>query len=175
MLVTKLNNLKSLNELISIRRNCGDEDHTGVIEFANDEIIIMCRYTDDGEYDGYSMFYTEQAYEVLWGNREHKAISNLIKKYGNKVPFKAKGNTFEEVFSSIQDTYSNICIYTSDESSFDIGVIEESSEDWLEVKNYGPKKTLSNLNKLIKVDDIGRIDVDSPYQNRIVELHQDNI
>ena len=66
MLISELNKLKLEQELISVRRSCADEDQTGIIEFVNNEITILCMYTDDGEYDGYTLFYTEQIYEVLF-------------------------------------------------------------------------------------------------------------
>ncbi|MBA6231451.1 MULTISPECIES: hypothetical protein [unclassified Colwellia] len=171
MLISELKKLKLEQELISVRRSCADEDQTGIIEFVNDEITIFCMYTDDGEYDGYTLFYTEQIYEVLWGNREHEAISTLIQKYGKKSSIEFDGESFEDIFKSLSVNYSSLCIYTDDESQFDIAVVESQDDDWLKIKTFGPKKTLSSLYKLIKNSDVGRIDIDSPYQNKIVELH----
>jgi hypothetical protein len=175
MLVSELKKLKLEQKLISIRRSCADDDITGVIELINDEITIICMYTDDGEYDGYALFYTKQIYEVLWGNREHKAISTLIQKYGNKSPIQISGESFEDVFNTLNEEYSSLCIYTDDESQFDIAVVEKQGDNWLKIQTFGPKKSLSSLYKLLKVNDIGRVDVDSPYQNKIVELHKNHL
>jgi len=98
MLVQELKKLKLQKEMISLRRKCGDEDQTGTIEFVNDEITILCMFSDDGEFDGYAIFYTKQIYEVLWGNRKHKAIVSLSKDYGDKKKLTVSGESFLEIF-----------------------------------------------------------------------------
>lgn len=171
MLVSELKKLKLQNELITLRRTASDEDITGTVEFINKEVTVICQYTDEGEYDGYAVFYTGQIYEVLWGNREHKGIAALVAQYGKKAPFKATGDSFVKLLQSLNDNYNSLSVYTDGGSSFDLARIEKMSGDWLKINSYGPKKSLSGLTKLIQFEDIERIDVDSPYQNRIVELH----
>lgn len=175
MLLQELKKLQLQKEIISIRRICGDEDQTGSVEWVNDDILVFCLYTDDGVFDGYSVFYTVQIEELMWGNREHQSIAQLVKLHGDKPPFLGRGTRFEELLMSLAKQYSSLAIFTDDESSFDIATIEAVTEEWTKIKTFGPKKTLSPLFKLIKTDDIGRVDVDSPYQNNIVALHSTRI
>jgi hypothetical protein len=53
--------------------------------------------------------------------------------------------------------------------------IEEVSDDWLKLLTFGPKRSLSKMFKLIKLDAVSRVDVNSPYQNNIVKLHDSDL
>ena len=176
MLIQEIKKLQLQRELVSIRRRCADEDQTGIFEFANEEIGILCLYSDEGKFEGYTFFFIEQIYELMWGNREHKSISSLIAKSDDKPKLLLESDSFEGLLKEAAAKYSNLCIYHSDEEdSFDIAKIEGISSGWVKLLAYGPKKTLSQLNKLIEFENIMRITVDSPYQNNIVNLHNEKL
>ena len=56
MLITKLLRLKLQSELVSIERYCHDEELTGFICDANDEITSMTLYDNEGNYIGFTVF-----------------------------------------------------------------------------------------------------------------------
>ncbi|BCD98104.1 hypothetical protein [Marinagarivorans cellulosilyticus] len=172
MLIQEIKKLQLQRELVSIRRSCADEDQTGVFEFANDEVGIFSLYSDEGAFEGYTFFHIEQIYELMWGNREHKSIASLIESGSDKPKLLLESENFEDLFKEAAAKYNSLCIYHSDEEdSFDIAKVEGISDGWIKILTYGPKKTLSRLNKLIEAENIMRITVDSPYQNNIVNLH----
>jgi hypothetical protein len=175
MLLQELKKLKLCKELVTIARSCGDEDITGCIELINAEVTMMSLFDVEGVFDGYTVFYTHQIFEVFWGNREHRGIALLVQKYGKKDKLVVAGDTFIDIIDSLTRHYASLCIYTDDESSYDVAVIENRTEDWVKIKTFGSRDSLSSMLKLLQVCDITRVDVDSPYQNKIVELNKSGL
>ena len=172
MLTTELKKLMLQSEIVSIERDCHDEELTGILCDTNYHITSMHLYTNEGEYDGFTVFETNQITEVFWGNREHKAIDYLVKKNGVKKNPKLTAKEFHEIMIELNAHFSSLCFHPVNcEDKFDIAVIKKHDEEWLKLRTYGVKKSLSRLNKLILKETISRIVVDSPYQNQIVELH----
>ncbi len=172
MLVTELKKLKLQSELISIERNCHTDELTGFIEKINDEYILMSLYSGEGVYEGLSLFETDQVEEVFWGNREHKAIAHLINSSRATVP-KLVSKTFQDAILELNDKYESLCFYKiHGEDNFDIGKIEDHDEDWFKMRTYGIRRTLSRMQKITLREDISRVEVDSPYQKQIVDLHK---
>ncbi len=173
MLVQQLKKLKLKNELVTVIRGYADGDLTGTIEGINDEVLTLCQYTDEGVFDGYTCFFLDQVDEVIWGNREHQAISVLIDETQNKPKYRLTAKSFKELLIEANATYDSVGIYNETvDDQFDIAQIEAFSESWLKYTAFGPKRTLSKLHKLVKADDVSRIEVDAPYQNNIMKLHQ---
>ncbi|MDG9669200.1 hypothetical protein ONV78_15770 [Hahella sp. CR1] len=173
MLIKELNALKENQELVSIERNCHDEELTGFIHTATEGVIIMSLFSNDGDYEGIAIFETEQISEVYWGNREHKAITSLIDA-SQEINFPVvEGKIFPDILIELNSAYESLCLYQShSEGQFNVGKILDHDKDWLKLHAFAGKKTLSPLNKLIPMDDISRIVIDSPYQKKIVNLHK---
>lgn len=172
MLVEELNKHANNKELISVERDCHDEELTGYILEADDSFVLMTLVDCDGRFDGYTVFNTDQITEVFWGNREHQALSVLSNSVLSLTPPSFEASEFEDIVIEALQTFSSVCLYTHhNEDNFDIAQIEANDEEWLKIHTFGGKKTLSRMKKLMKIDAISRIDVDSPYQNGIVELH----
>ena len=172
MLVSELRELKRQSKLVSVERNCHDEELTGVICHIDDSVIAMHLYDDNGEYEGFTVFETEQVTEVYWGNREHRAIHYLAS-YNLPVETPTfKNETFQDIILELNSSCTSVCLHTSDsENEFDIVKILKSDEDWFKVQSFAIKKSLSPLVKLIARENITRVVVNSPYQTKIVELH----
>lgn len=171
MLIQEIKKLQLQKELVSIRRGCSDEDQTGRFEFINHEIALFSLYSDEGEFDGYTFFYVNQITEIMWGNREHKSIATLIENR-SKPKLLLGSESFVALLKEAAAKYDSLCIYhTDEEDSFDIAKILDISDGWVKIQTYGPKRTLSKLFKLIELESIVRVTVDSPYQNNIVRLH----
>lgn len=176
MIIAELKKLKLQEEMVSIKRDCSEDDLTGIIEFVTNEVVALRLYTGDGLFDGFTIFEISQISEVLWGNREHNAVALLTQKYGEKRRLSVTGETLLEIASELSNVKTSICLYTSfGEDNFDICKIISSDEDWLKVDAFGSIDTLSNLTKLIQTTSILRITVDSPYQDKVVELHQSGL
>ena len=176
MLTQELKKLKLQSELISVSRDCSDEDLTGTIEFVSDDAVVMCLYTDDGEYDGFTLFETHQIDCLFWGNREHEAIKLLVNEYGEHKKLKLHQQSFESLLFELAETHSQLCFFhQQEEDSFDIGEIKAKDKEWIKIHTYGPKNSLSRLYKLIRIDTITRVTVDSPYQNKLLELFNEQL
>jgi hypothetical protein len=86
---------------------------------------------------------------------------------------KLKSETFTDAVIELSKLYSNICIFKyHEEGTFSIASVNSYDEDWLSIYTYGPKRSLSRMQKLMKIDSISRITVDSPYQSNIQKLHE---
>ena len=172
MLLKTLTQLQLQKKLISIDRDCHNEELTGHLVTFNTEFVLFKEITEDGRYDGFSLFETDQIEQLFWGNREHDAIAALIPE-GEKVKTpKLTANTFEEAIIELNALYSSLCIFEHhDEDSFAVANITEYDHEWLSLKTYGPKRSLSAMEKLIKLENVSRVSVDSLYQNNIVALH----
>lgn len=172
MLLKELRTLKIGRMLVSIERDCNNEEITGFILDVSDDLLAMSLYTESGSFDGYSVFPVSQIDEVFWGNREHNAIRASISEVQSSLPLKLSSKKFRDLIIEINDLYDSICIYSHhDEKNFDIAKIESHDKEWLKIQTFGPKRTLSRMSKIKRFDSISRIDVDGPYQNKIVELH----
>jgi len=176
MLIPELKKLKLKSELVSVERDCHDEELTGFICEINNEVTTMTLYDDDGTYNGFTVFETDQITEVFWGNREHRAISNLISQTKLvKAPVIA-AKAFVDIVIELNEKSDSICIHMSgNEDTYYLGKIEKYDEKWINMKNLGVKKTLSPMHKIFLRESISRVVVDSPYQKGIVQLHTTNL
>jgi hypothetical protein len=171
MLLTELTLLKNSNELISIERDCHDEELTGYLIIVSENIIGMNLIDNDGVFEGFTLFETAQINEVFWGNREHKAIDSLANKVPRPVAPQILSTEFQPAVLEIEKLFSSISIHSHhSEDKFDLGEIIKSDDEWVKICTFGTKKTLSRMNKLFLRECISRVVVNSPYQNKIVEL-----
>lgn len=174
MIIKEIQDLINTSELVSIERDCSSDELCGIINFANDEIVVLVEYTSDGTYDGITIFEISQIESIFWGNREHLAIKELIIEQVSAPKFKFE--TFQEVLIEVNGMYDSMCIYEyHNESNFDLVEIIGYDQEWIKFCNYGTKKTLSRMQKIMKRESISRIAIDSPYQNKIVKLHNSNL
>lgn len=176
MIIPELKKLKLQEELISIKRDCSEDDLIGVVEFVTDEVLALRLYTEDGMFDGFTLFEIDQITEVLWGDREHKAIALLTQKYGEKRRLTVTGQSLVEIAIELSRIKSSIYLYHNyNEDNLDLCKIISSDEEWLKLETFGTIDTLSKSTKLIQTASVFRVTVDSPYQDKIIELHQGKI
>ena len=173
MIVKELKKLILQSELVSIERDCNDEDLRGIVAFVTVNLCGMHLFTDQGEYDGFTLFETTQIEEVYWGNREHKAIKACIPK--DLIKYETPNITSNHFIDAILDLSQfskSLCFYQyGDEDMFCIGEILDKDEEWLKLNAWGVKKSLSRKQILLKIGNISRVVANSPYQLQIVNLH----
>ena len=176
MLIKELKKLKLQSEVVSIERSCHAEELTGRLCDINEHIISMHLLTDEGNFDGFTVFPIDQVIEVYWGNREHQAITQLMLNTAFPTNIEINEIKFKNIILALNKTHDSICFHESNnEDSFDMGAIEDYDDTWIKLHTFSNKKTLSRMHKLILWDDISRVVVNSPYQNKIVTLHQSGI
>ena len=176
MLVEELQKLSQNDVLVSIDRDCHDEELTGFICQVSESVITMQLFTNNGDYDGFTLFETNQIESVWWGNREHHAIQHLVelKQLPDRILF--ENLNFFDAILELNDQKPSLEIYCSnDEDRFDIGKIEAMYEDWCKITTFSKKATLSPMKRIFRIDSISRVSVDSPYQKSIVALHQTDL
>lgn len=172
MLLSELQQLTDSRELVSIERDCHDEELTGLISYLSDSLVTMQLFANEGDYEGFAAFEFDQISEVFWGNREHKAIRHLIDSKQAPKEVKLESSDFASAIAELNQNYSSLCLHSSnDEDRYDIAHIEASDEHWCKILTFSTMKSLSRTYKMIKTELITRVVVDSPYQNSIVELH----
>ena len=172
LMIKELKGLILKSELVSLSRDCWDQELTGHLCKVNDNFIAMHLFTDEGYYDGFTVFETDQVTEVYWGNREHQAIAKLIAKNEHIKTPTFNSLVFSQVVIELESKFSSMSFYYGEtEEQFEVGRIEAYDEEWLKVKTFGVKRTLSPKYILFQRDEITRVEVNSPYQNNLVELH----
>jgi hypothetical protein len=176
MIIPELKKLKLQEELVSISRDCSEDDLTGFVEFVTDEVVALRLYTEEGLFDGFTLFEINQITQVNWGDREHKALALLTQKYGEKRRLSVTGQTLPEIAIELSNSKSSVYLYYDfNEDNLDLCKIISSDEEWLKLDTFGTSDTLSRSIKLIQASSVLRITVDSPYQNKMVELHQSEL
>ena len=176
MLLSELTLLADSRELVSIERDCHDEELTGFVCYLSDSLVTMQLFANDGNYQGFAAFEFDQISEVFWGNREHKAIRHLIDGRESPKQPQLESTDFASAIIELNQHYPSVCLHSSsDEDLYDIAHIEAIDERWCKLLTFSTMKSLSRTYKIIRTELITRIVVDSPYQNSIVELHSVNI
>lgn len=176
MIIPELKKLKLQEELVSIKRDSSEDDLIGVVEFVTDEVLALRLYTEDGLFDGFTIFEISQITEVIWGDREHKSIARLTQKYGEKRRLTVTAETLVEIAVELSGIKSSIYLYHDfNEDNLDLCKIISSDEEWLKLDVFGTSDTLSKSTKLIQASSVLRVTVDSPYQDKLVELHQSKL
>ncbi|MTI13146.1 hypothetical protein [Sansalvadorimonas verongulae] len=148
----------------------------GIVHTVNNRVTAMVLFSENGEYEGWTLFETASITGILWGNREHRAITRLIDtSYDRVLPVKGKA-TFAHSLVELGTRLECIGIFTcteDGEDKFDIVRIVDYDNHWLKVQIFGSKDTLSTGWKMIPREDVLRIEIDNPYMNRVVLLHRD--
>jgi len=173
MIHNELKKLASENKLVSIEREDVDDGQiTGVIIDTNDDYLMMRLHDDDGSVEGFTIFPVEQISEIVWGNREHDCIEEFMKNKSIPETPDIKLNGLSDILQQLSKKYDAVCLMENgNESSFDVASIIEVDDDWVKADCYGTTKTLSRMNKLISTKTFSRIEFDTQYVSRVVELH----
>ena len=177
MIVAELQKLKEDKTLISIERSgVSDDELTGFVLHTDDNLVIMRMYSDDGDYEGMTVFPTSQITEVFWGNRTHLAIHHLIEDLKSWDELTIDSVGLGDVVEELCSRYEAVGLMENgDEDRFDVAKYVGQDEEWLKLECYGTKKTLSKLTKLVKLDSISRVEFDTPYIRKIMKLHGTNL
>ncbi len=134
--------------------------------------MLPCMFiTPNSVYTGITVFGSDQITEIRWGRRNENAKAHLIAKNTHKEIPSFSSNCFEDIIIEFGKKYGNLCFYIDDDN-FDIGSIESHDEEWIKIKTLGNHATLSRGYAVFAKDSIIRIEVDTPYQNNIEELHE---
>lgn len=176
MLYEELSQLMESGELVSIIRDDINPNSliTGFIHNLSNEVILISQYDSDGLYSGIAMFDTEQISEVYWGDREHDSIKALIQRnsFAIKLP-DIKPTSFEKTLVELDRLFKVISFFPERSGDgFDIGKVTGVDSNWIKIRCFGTKRSLSKTEKLIRVQDITKVEVDSPYSNNIIYLHE---
>ncbi|MEM8671692.1 MAG: hypothetical protein AAGG48_29510 [Planctomycetota bacterium] len=176
MLLQELEKLAAANELVSIERNCHDEELTGLLCHVSDSLITMHLFASAGDYEGFAVFEFDQVEEMFWGNREHRAIRLLVDARGAPQNVNLESTDFASAIDELNRSYASLCLHSSnDEDHYEIAHIEERDDNWCKIQTFSPMKSLSRTYKMIKTDLITRVVVNSPYQIDIVNLHDSEL
>ena len=172
MLLNELEKLIEQNTLVSISRDDVDaEQLTGHVIQVSERLIVMRLCTDEGKFDGFTLFPLDQITEVCWGNREHRCISVLVEEKVASIP-KLNLSSFESALSDLGERFKALAFMENgNERKFYVASVTAIDGDWIKLECLGTKKTLSNLTKIISTTGFSRIEFDSPYIRNCVSLH----
>ncbi len=172
MLISELKQLQLRSETITIERDCSDDCLLGLISQVGGDFTAMHLFTDEGLYNGFSLFEIDQITQVYWGNREHSAIAHQISKAEPVTTPKIYSQTFQDAVIELDKAFDSTCFFEDGENGFDVGKIEKYDDEWIKIQTFSNKKSLSPLKMLILREEITQVVVNSPYQNQLVELHK---
>ena len=153
-----------------------DEQVTGVLADVNEDFVLMKMVSDAGEFDGFTVFPIGQITEVIWGNREHRCIAELLKKKTTISSPPITLDSIEGILAQLREEYDAVALMADgDETEFDVAQIITVDEDWVKIHCYGTTKTLSRIHKIVSIDSFSRIEFDTPYINKLLYLHRQQI
>lgn len=173
MIIDELKNLASIKELVSIELSDYDSSEmTGFVLSVSPDLLLVQLINNDGTSDGYTVFEPSLISGVSWGNRELRCIKLLSDKRSNVLPIVLGSITFQKSVLVLSKKYKAIGVYLYDNSSkFDVANVVDSNSTWLKLHCFGTRKTLSRGTKLIRREDVCRIEFGSTYITDIVELN----
>ncbi len=177
MMLQEIKKLISGQELVSLELADNDASElTGFFLSASSDLIVMQLIANDGSTDGFTLFEPELINELFWGNREHQCIQRLVQKKSQITPILLKSTTFMEAMIELSARYHRIGIYSLDDSDhFEAASILKSDSKWLKLEALGSMKTLSKSFKIVRVENICRIEFDSPYLKDIAYLDKKSL
>ncbi len=178
MLYRELDKCHLEHTILSIEReDITGSELTGTVEFLNSEVVLMAQYTNEGGYDGLTFFPLEQITEIYWGNRFHESIAKLVRKNRRRAdklpPFYLE--SFPQGVIELGQIYGHLAIFSENfsETGFDIGQIMDSDHEWIKIQGVGNMSSLSTVSKLIKLENVTRVEVDTPYLNNLLFLQKE--
>ena len=147
---------------------------TGYFIKESDNLILMQLVTDSGVNDGYTLFEPELVQDLMWGTRALSSIDKLFRQKSKIEAIYLGADAWHEVIVEISHMHGLIAFYNmEDESCFDVGLVLMHDEEWLLLDALGSVETMSRYKKLIRSDNICRIEFDTPYLNDLNELHSE--
>lgn len=175
MIKSELKKLQLAKTIVSIERNCHDEELTGFIASVNDQLIAVTEVSDEGEYIGVSVFCLSQVTELYWGNRVHQAIELLARE--EKIPtFSLASKSLKNAATELQQKFGYVSVYKHhEEGSYSIGEIVASDNEWFKLHTYGLKVSLSRKHHMYQWEDISRVSANSSYEEKTIMLHKKGI
>lgn len=149
-------------------------DATGYFIKETDNLILMQLVTDSGLNDGYSLFEPELVQDLVWGTRALSSIDRLYQQKSKLEPVYLGADAWHEVIVEISHMHGLIAFYSMEDSnSYDVGLVLIHDEEWLLLDALGTVETMSRYKKLVRSDNICRIEFDTPYLNDLNELHNE--
>ena len=174
MLIREIKELITQQELVSLELADDDASEiTGFFLSASKDLMTLQQINNDGRSDGFTLFEPDLISELFWGNREHQCIKQLARQKAQITPVLFKSTTFDKAIIEISSRYHQIALYTYDDGdNFEVARIVDHDDEWLKLESSGTPKTLSTLNKLIRLDSICRVEFDSNYLNDLAHLYE---
>lgn len=177
MLIDELSNLSSTKELVTFELDDSDSTElTGFILSVNLDLVLLYLVNEDGSGDGYTLFEHSLISEMYWGNREHNIIKKLSQDRANVLPIELKAQIMSEAIAELAQKYKAIGLFSyGDGDRFEAATVLAQDDTWLKLSCFGTKKTLSKLNKMIKIENIIRIEFGSPYISDLIRMHSTSV
>ena len=174
MLIREIKELISQQELASLELADNDSSEiTGFFLSATEDLIVMQQVNNDGKSDGFTLFEPDLVSELFWGNREHLCIKALARQKSQVTPVLFKSTKFREAIIEISSRYQKVSLFTYDDGdNFEVAHIMAHDDEWLKLETAGTLKTLSPLFKLVRIDNICRVEFGSTYLTDITQLHE---
>ena len=162
-------------DLTTVTFNDADQTEiTGYFIKETDNLILMQLVTNSGLSDGYTLFEPELVHELMWGNRGLSSIDRLFQQKSKIDPIYLGADAWHEVIVEISHMHGLIAFYSTEDSDcFDVGLVLMHDEEWLLLDALGSVETMSRFKKLVRSDNVCRIEFDTPYLNDLNELHNE--
>lgn len=148
---------------------------------SNEDITLLRRIaTDSGEFDGYSLIFTENIRTISWEGELLEQLEILLEECS-----KEKRENFEKInninidshlfktIKRINSFFGHISVYeifNADEFFF--GQVKDIDEYFMQLRLMGDKSRMDDRNIVLRLDDIGRIDFGGIYDENMLKLHQ---
>lgn len=160
--------------------NPEDDIYCQIIDFNEDFTLVRRILTDNGEFDGYSLLFTENIRTLSWEGEILGQLEILLEEKSKKE--KSRLNKIKDInidshlfktIKRINSLFGHISVYeVYDAQEFFFGQVKEIDEYYMQMKLMGDKSIMDDRNVVIRLEDIGRIDFGGIYDESMLKLHQ---
>lgn len=167
MLIKEIKQLLHDKELVSLELSDHDGyEITGFFLSISTELAVMQLIGNDGRSEGFTLFEPELIAELFWGNLEHSCIKKLALQKSQITPVLLKSRNFHDAMIELFKRYHTIGLFTFEEGEkFEAARLLDQDKDWLKLECYGTFNTLSNLTKMVRIDQVCRVEFGTTYLN----------
>ncbi|MDI9859379.1 hypothetical protein [Flectobacillus roseus] len=150
-----------------------DESDYGFVVDYNDDFLLIEKFDDECNYDGFTIFFLSNISRIRWSGNDIDSISKLIdysKRQLDKINIDL--TSIQTILEGISKTFNHLTVHVQDldKGICFIGKIHEMDDHFVVIHEFGTMSSLDRKFILLGMEDITRIDACGQYENNLIRL-----
>jgi hypothetical protein len=165
--------LKNEQTLVEIYTDIYDKSDCGFINECNEDFLLLEKFDNDGNYEGFSIFMKQNISKIRWGGNELISVLTLIDNSKNVNDFrKIDLTSIQSIIRTVNDIFGHITIHIQniDKSQCFIGQISEMDDDFIVMHEFGTYTSLDRKYVLLSIHDITLVEAEGKYEKSLKKL-----